>query len=124
MTSISILRGILASVGNNQTSQSKRVIIHLGLKREDASVVFAECSCKAGKGELCNHSRSIMTLLCHYRLDNLKEVPENVSVTSRIQQWHRPRGFIRIFHSANKFFYHILFENISAHWMNNYYWTQ
>ena len=33
-----------------------------------------------------------MTLLCHYRLDNLKEVPENVSVTSRIQQWHRPRG--------------------------------
>ena len=92
MTSISILRGILASVGNNQTSQSKRVIIHLGLKREDASVVFAECSCKAGKGELCNHSRSIMTLLCHYRLDNLKEVPENVSVTSRIQQWHRPRG--------------------------------
>ena len=59
---------------------------------EDATVVFVECFCKAGKGGLCSHTSSVMTLLCHYRLDGLREVPENVSSTSQIQRWHRPRG--------------------------------
>ena len=43
-------------------------------------------------GGLCSHSRSTMISLCHYKLDNLIEVPENVSATSQIQAWHRPRG--------------------------------
>jgi len=33
-----------------------------------------------------------MTLLWHYKLDKLVEVPENVCTTSQIQKWHRPRG--------------------------------
>ena len=36
----------------------------------------------------------VMTLLCHYKLDGLSEVPENVSSTSQIQRWHRPRGVV------------------------------
>ena len=35
-----------------------------------------------------------MSLLCHYKLDGLNEVPENVSSTSQIQRWHRPRGAV------------------------------
>ena len=64
------------------------------MKLEDATVVFAQCSCKAGKGGLCSHISSVMTLLCHYKLDGLSEVPENVSSTSRIQRWHRPRSAV------------------------------
>ena len=82
------------SIGNKQVPETKHVNICFGLKLEDATVVFAECSCKAEKVGLCSHTLGVMSLLCHYKLDGLSEIPENASPTSHIQRWHRPRGAV------------------------------
>ena len=40
-------------VGNKQAAETKHIKVRIGLKLEDATVVFAECSCgcRAGKGD-------------------------------------------------------------------------
>ena len=48
------------------------------------SVLARNCSCKAGQGK-CQHLSALFTHL-------KAKLKENGSPTSRLQQWHRPRG--------------------------------
>ena len=66
------------------------------LKEENdrAAVSRAHCSCKGGSSGHCNHVLALMYQLNDYSwLDlDVKDIPSDVSCTSRPQSWHIPRA--------------------------------
>jgi len=55
------------------------------LKKDDGSVVTAECSCVAGLGEVCKH----VDALLYYIASEVRE-GRNKSCTSKPQAWSKP----------------------------------
>ena len=52
-----------------------------------SNIVFRRCSCKAGQGH-CHH----LSALAYAVLSSLKESDVASACTSKLQQWHVPRG--------------------------------
>ena len=78
------------SVGNKQVPETKRIQVRIGLKLEDATVVFAECSCKPGKGGLCSHTLSVMTT--DLKIDNLDRVSIPTKIVATFDVEHQILG--------------------------------
>ena len=64
------------------------------LKESDgrASVDRAHCLCKGGSGGHCNHIFALLYQLNDYLCSNIKDIPIDVTCTSRPQSWHIPRA--------------------------------
>ena len=52
----------------------------------------AHCSCKGGSGGHCNHIFALLFQLNDYSCLELKDIPSDVTCTSRPQSWHIPRA--------------------------------
>lgn len=64
--------------------------VEVSLNRETALVVFAKCSCPAGKSGYCNHVMALLFELADYSLNEFENVPEEVACTSKSRQWGIP----------------------------------
>ena len=53
-------------------------------------VVGASCSCVAGKGGACSHVAALMFYFEDFIKKGTKVVPNDGTVTDRLQQWHVP----------------------------------
>ena len=57
-----------------------------------AAICRAHCSCKGGSGGHCNHILALLYQLNDYCCLEVKDIPSDVSCTSRPQSWHIPRA--------------------------------
>ena len=64
--------------------------IKLSLCMATAHVIDATCSCPAGLSGYCNHVMALLFELADYSLNQLREVPEEISCTSKLRQWGIP----------------------------------
>ena len=59
---------------------------------DKAAVSRAHCSCKGGSGGHCNHVLALLYQLNDYSCLDIKDIPSDVTCTSRPQSWHIPRA--------------------------------
>ena len=58
----------------------------------NGGVVYANCLCKAGKGGCCKHVAALLFQILDYIQLELVEVPDDLTCTQLLQQWHVPRS--------------------------------
>ena len=66
--------------------------MYVHLHQVTGSIGYANCSCKAGRGGCCKHIAALLFQILDYIQLELKEVPDNVTSTQLLQQWHVPRA--------------------------------
>ena len=55
--------------------KSSKYDVYVHLDKENGNVVYAKCSCKAGKGGCCKHVAALLYTLVDYSNMGLKEIP-------------------------------------------------
>lgn len=64
--------------------------VSVALCRSSGKVSNAKCSCPAGLSGYCNHIMAFLLEVADYSLNQLPNVPEEISCTSRLRQWGVP----------------------------------
>lgn len=59
---------------------------------EQPKVVAGRCTCTIGQGGSCGHLIGLLYTIAHYKMLQLKAVPQDIAKTSLPQTWHVPRG--------------------------------
>ena len=60
--------------------------------RKTGKVSLASCSCKAGLGGCCKHVAALLFQLLDFIQLEATEVPDDLTCTQLLQQWHVPSG--------------------------------
>lgn len=81
------IRGICSA----SYTKSQSHTLSLALENQSATVKYAQCSCRAGKGGFCNHSYALMKLIAQFVLDKCEEIPQRLPCTSRPCGWTVPQ---------------------------------
>ena len=66
--------------------------VYVHLNQDTGEVAYASCKCKAGKGGRCKHVVALMFQIIEYVQLELKEIPDDLTCTQLLQQWHVPRN--------------------------------
>ena len=66
-------------------------LVYVHFNQSIGQVVHANCTCKAGKGECCKHAAALLFQIIDYIQLELKEIPDDLTCTQLLQQWHVPR---------------------------------
>ena len=66
--------------------------VYIHLNQDTGEVAYASCKCKAGKGGCCKHVVALMFQIIEYIQLELKEIPDDLTCTQLLQQWHVPRN--------------------------------
>ena len=64
--------------------------VYVHLDQENGNVIYAKCSCKAGKRGCCKHVAALLYTLVDYSNMDLKEIPGELACTQVGQRWHIP----------------------------------
>ena len=56
----------------------------------NGTVYSAKCQCKAGLGQACSHVAALLFKLEDLKREGLAAIPEDVTCTGTLQQWHVP----------------------------------
>jgi hypothetical protein len=72
--------------------KQKSYVVYVHLNQLTGEVVHASCACKAGKGECCKHVAALLFQIIDYIQLELAEVPDDLTCTQLLQQWHVPRS--------------------------------
>ena len=67
-------------------------VVYVHLDQSTGGVVYANCLCKAGKGGCCKHVAALLFQILDYIQLELVEVPDDLTCTQLLQQWHVPRS--------------------------------
>ena len=74
-------------------SKKKQIyIVYVHLNQNTGEVTHGSCTCKAGKGGCCKHVAAVLFQILDYIELELTEVPDDLTCTQVLQQWHVPRG--------------------------------
>lgn len=65
--------------------------VYVHLHQETGKVSLASCSCKAGLGGCCKHVAALLFQLLDLIQLEATEVPDDLTCTQLLQQWHVPR---------------------------------
>ena len=66
--------------------------VYIHLNQDTGEVAYASCKCKAGKGGCCKHVVALMFQIIEYIQLELQEIPDDLTCTQLLQQWHVPRN--------------------------------
>ena len=80
---------IKASVNAAMKNMTYTVYVHLN--EANGEVVYSNCTCKAGKGGQCKHVVALLFQVIEYKQLDMTEVPDHLTCTELLQQWHVPR---------------------------------
>ena len=80
-----LVKGTCKASMKNECRQVK-----LNLSMDTGNVLHATCSCPAGLSGYCNHVMALLIELADYSLNQLNEVPDEISCTSKLRQWGLP----------------------------------
>ena len=69
--------------------QSYNVYVHFNQK--SGKVTHGNCICRAGKGGCCKHGVAVLFQVIDYIQLELTEVPDDLTCTQILQQWHVPK---------------------------------
>lgn len=72
--------------------KKKNYVVYVHLNQATGEVVPGHCLCKAGKGGCCKHVAALLFQVIDYIQLELSEVPDDVTCTQVLQQWHVPRN--------------------------------
>ena len=61
------------------------------ISKSNAEVLYAYCTCKAGKGGFCNHIYGLLKLIAQFVLDKVSNIPHQLPCTSRPCGWTVPK---------------------------------
>ena len=67
-----------------------RYVVYVHLHQDTGKVFHASCSCPAGQGGCCKHVAALLFQLLDYIQLELTEVPDDLTCTQLLQQWHVP----------------------------------
>ena len=73
------------------TMKQKSYVVYVHLNQATGEVVHGHCLCKAGKGGCCKHVAALLFQVIDYIQLELSEVPDDLTCTQLLQQWHVPR---------------------------------
>ena len=71
--------------------KQKNYVVYVHLNQTTGEVVDGHCLCKAGKGGCCKHVAALLFQVIDYIELELSEVPDDLTCTQLLQQWHVPR---------------------------------
>ena len=57
---------------------------------KQGSIYSAKCQCKAGLGQACSHVAALLFKLEDLKRSNTVSIPEDITSTGKLQQWHVP----------------------------------
>ena len=80
---------VKCSVNAAMRSNTYNVYVHLS--EDDGDVVYANCSCIAGKGGQCKHVVALLFQVIEYKQLDMTDIPDHPTCTQLLQQWHVPR---------------------------------
>ena len=80
---------VKAVVHATMKKQSYSVYVHLN--QLNGEVLYANCACVAGKCGCCKHVAAPLYQINDYIQLELSEVPDDLTCTQLLQQWHVPR---------------------------------
>ena len=80
---------IKACVSASMKQQSYNVYVHFN--QRSGKVTHGSCTCKAGKGGCCKHVVAVLFQVIDYIQLELTEVPDDLTCTQILQQWHVPK---------------------------------
>ena len=66
--------------------------VYVHLNQDTGEIAYASCKSKAGKGGCCKHVVALMFQIIEYVQLQLKEIPDDLTCTQLLQQWHVPRN--------------------------------
>ena len=64
--------------------------VYVHLHQDSDKVSCASCTCTAGKGGCCKHVAALLFQILDYIQLELTEVPDDLTCTQLLQQWHVP----------------------------------
>ena len=73
-------------------NEEKNYVAFVHLKQDTGEVALANSNCKAGKGGCCKHVVALLFQLLKYIQLDLKVIPDDLTCTQVLQQWHVPRN--------------------------------
>ena len=76
----------------NASMKKKNYFAYVHLKQDTGEVAYANCNCKAGKGGCCKHVVALLFQLLEYIQLDSKVIPDDLTCTQLLQQWHVPRS--------------------------------
>ena len=68
----------------------KQYKVYVHLTQPHGDIDFVRCVCPAGKTGLCKHVAALLFQLLDYIELGLNEVPDSLTCTQELQQWHVP----------------------------------
>ena len=71
--------------------KQKSYVVYVHLNQATGEVIHGHCLCKAGKGGRCKHVAALLFQVIDYIQLELSEVPDDLTCTQILQQWHVPR---------------------------------
>ena len=66
--------------------------VYVHLNQDTGEIAYASCKSKAGKGGCCKHVVALMFQIIEYVQLQLEEIPDDLTCTQLLQQWHVPRN--------------------------------
>ena len=67
-------------------------MFYVHLNQLNGEVVYANCACVAGKSECCKLVPALLYQVNDFIQLELSEVPDDLTCTQLLQQWHVPRS--------------------------------
>ncbi|XP_028398837.1 uncharacterized protein LOC114522365 [Dendronephthya gigantea] len=64
--------------------------VYVHLRQDTGKISHASCTCTAGKGGCCKHVAALLFQILDYIQLELPEVPDDLTCTQLLQQWHVP----------------------------------
>ena len=65
-------------------------VVYVHLHQDTGKISHANCSCPAGQGGCCKHVAALLFQLLDFIQLELTEIPDDLSCTQLLQQWHVP----------------------------------
>ena len=65
-------------------------VVYVHLHQDTGKISCASCTCTAGKGGCCKHVAALLFQILDYIQLELTEVPDDLTCTQLLQQWHVP----------------------------------
>ena len=81
----------LIKAGVNAAMKNITYTVYVHLNEANGEVVYSNCTCKAGKGGQCKHIVALLFQVIEYKQLDLTEIPDHLTCTELLQQWHVPR---------------------------------
>ena len=75
----------------NAAMKSNTYTVYVHLNQANGEVVYSNCTCAAGKGGRCKHIVALLFQIIEYKQLDLTEIPDHLTCTQLLQQWHVPR---------------------------------